>query len=647
MYVENRFLSRVNVIFPFLLLLVAISGLSFTVYLGRTDLTLTSLVFVVPMFFAAVILFKNRSLRITDLTLPVYAGRIQFSHLFLINCIIFTISLILLVSSPTRPLAYFILVSLYSGILLLQIFCRRSPRTDFLIVLEILFLSLSLIWGVSLKYPLYFGDTDSLIHLRYIDIILTTGHIQNHDVTYLYYPLYHIFNAVGIEITGLSISTALFLFMGITWQAGILFSYLIFRSLTGSSKIAAIACLLLASSSQIIFYGSYSIARSLSFVFFLGWLFLVISKPEKNVWYLILSFIVMAAMILTHHVNVILIIPLLLLVYLCQIFYNRFRRNKPFEPLYIYLFAVCVIGYLIWFAPELSNTTLISTIRAILGSDMSIMGDITAGYGPSVIIGIIYYSFVLLLCLLGLRIIFGFVNPGHNSRIAGAFALAGFFMLIVYLPGPLDLLSVSGLLMTSRFNLIVSPFIALLMAYGIYFLLKNNVTGNSYSSSVLVLPVFTAGFVAIMTFFSTVSTGNAQDYDNFPHTSTIDTPYFTHQELKSFTFLRDQGNNTLTLYSDYQTRRNDYILGDFATRRIIQDGDISYIHNGYLVLRSAELERKHALTFSPDGFGATSYRYKIDPLNPENNIIATTAAKNRVYSNGNVQVFAIYPGKAP
>jgi uncharacterized membrane protein len=201
--------------------------------------------------------------------------------------------------------------------------------------------------------------------------------------------------------------------------------------------------------------------------------------------------------------------------------------------------------------------------------------------------------------------------------------------------------------MTNRFNLIVSPFIAFMMAYGIYFIVKNQVINDTHSGRILKMPVFVAVLLALMTFFSSISTGNAQDYDHFPHTSMTDTPYFTRSELESFRFLREKADTTLPLYADYQTRRNDFLLSDFTTRRIIQSGDISYIQNGYLTLRSSELQRKQALTFSPDGFGSATYRYQLDPLNPQEDITANTSAKDRIYTNGDVQVFAIYPGDVP
>jgi uncharacterized membrane protein len=147
--------------------------------------------------------------------------------------------------------------------------------------------------------------------------------------------------------------------------------------------------------------------------------------------------------------------------------------------------------------------------------------------------------------------------------------------------------------------------------------------------------------VSIMTFFSTVSTGNAQDNDNFPHTSIIDTPYFSSMEVSSFSFLNEKADSTVPLYADYQTKRNEFDLSNFETKYIIKGGDIRYINEGYLVLRIAELQRKQGLTFSPDGFGADTYRYQIDSSNAESNIVTNLASTSRVYSNESVQIFYI------
>jgi hypothetical protein len=303
--------------------------------------------------------------------------------------------------------------------------------------------------------------------MHFIDTILQTGHIQTYELTYLYYPLYHIFSAVGVELTGITLRTALFIMMGLCWQVAVILGYLLFKKLTDSPRLAAVACLLFASGSQLIFYGSYAIARSLAFVFFMAWIYLVSSKATRDLRFLFLSLVVMVAMIMTHHVNVLLVIPLLLLVYICQIIINRRRSDRPLEPLLVYLLSISGIAYLVWLAPDLSGDILVGAVRSALTTDTSIVGgDVSGGYGVSVITGAVYYSFVLFLCFLGMRVLFNQLKIADN-RAAGAFALAGFVLLLVYVPGPLDLLPLSGILMTYRLNLMASPFIALLMACGV------------------------------------------------------------------------------------------------------------------------------------------------------------------------------------
>jgi uncharacterized membrane protein len=639
MLVEKRSIKTIATLLPYLLLLVSGLGLGLTIILHRPDLTMASLIYVIPLILAAIILLLNKNANLGKLAWPSLAKGLHFPHLFLINILIFIISLIMLVSSVTRPLAYFILVSLFSGIILWQILVRRPAWTTTLIVIEIMLISLNLIWGVSLKYPLYFADTDTLGHLRLIDVILKTSHSQTYLVYYLNYPLYHMFNAIGIEITGLSIRTSLFIFMGLAWQAMLLLGFFVFRDLTNSSKFAAIASLLFGSSSQLIFYGSYAIARSLAFVFFMGWIYLIINKASRDNRYLLLSVILMVAMIMTHQINVILTIPLLILVYLCQKLVNRSQADYPIGLLFIYLFSVCTISYLVWFAPSLADSNLAGTTRSLFSENVNIRGDVTEGYGFSVIVGAIYYIFVLLLCFLGVRVLFEHFKFNTAKPITGAFALAGLFLLVVYVPGPLDLFPQSRTLMISRFNLIVSPFIVFLMVFGIHYITSYKAIYGTDRIRMLVLPVLSVGLVSLMTFFSAISTGNAQDCDYFPHTATIDTPYFTDSELSSFTFLYDYADSTLPLYADFQTMRNEFILNNFPVKRIITGGDINYITHGYITLRKAELKRKTALTFSINQID--TYRYHIDPASPSTDFLSNLSSTDRIYANNGNEIFIV------
>jgi uncharacterized membrane protein len=630
--------KEIRPLFPLLLLFVAATGLIVTIVMGRTDLTVASLSVVIPLVVGAIVLLvvKNRTYAEPVVLI---VKKINFIHLFLVNSLVFIIALIILVMYPTRPLVYFLLLSISSALLLLQIVSRRSRWTDYLILVEIMFTSLSLIWGVSLKYPLYFGDTDILVHLHLIDTVVKTGHTESFVLNYQYYPLFHLFTAMGIEITGMSARTALFVFMGMAWQVGISFAFLIFRDLSKSNILALIASLFFATSSQIIFYGGYAIARSLALVFFMGWLYLILRKARQDLRYFSLSLILMFALISTHHVNVFLIIPILLVIYICQRFMNRSQPDQPLEPLFILLLATSSLTYMIWVASIMSASTIPGTIASLLSMNMNISFDFTRGYGLSVILGAIYYSFVLLLCILGIRAVF---NRRHNDadRASGPFALAGLCLLLFYIPSFFNLFSFSNIIYLQRFQLLVSPLVAYLMAYGIIYIFRTRSTLQIHSQG-LSLSILAAVFVAVMTFFSMISTGNAQDYDNFPHTATIDTPYFTNAEIESFSFLENKGDKTLPLHSDYQTARNEYLLNDFADKQILHGGDIGYISNGYLTLRIGELERKSALTFSSGETGSGSFRYRVDPTNPGSNIIINSESKDKVYSDSKVFIFFI------
>jgi uncharacterized membrane protein len=631
--------SRTIKLFPYFLLLIACLGLSVTILLNRIDLTVASLAVVVPIVLAAIILIANKQYTYAAPVVPTI-NKLDFSHLFLINILIFIISVIILVVYPTRPLAYFIFIAVFSGVLFLQILSRRPGWTDNLILIEIVFLSLNILWGVTLKYPLFFLDTDSMGHLNIINNILNTSHVESHLITYQYYPLYHIYTAVGIEITGMSIKTGLFVIIGIAWQAGIVFAFLIFRDLSKSGKFALLACLLFASSSQIIFYGNYAIARSLAFVFLMCWLYLIFRKAAKDPVYFLLSLIAMAAMIMTHHVNVLLVIPVLVTLYLCQVFIKKFQQVHIIEPLFIILVIISALSYMMWIATDMAVAVLPGMIRSLIMTDNTLVGDFTRGYGFSIMLGALYYSFALLVCLLGMRLVFNSKNSARYNGKANAFAFTGFPLLLVYIPGFVDLLPSSDVIFAHRLQLIVTPIIAFLMAYGIIYIfsLKSKRRGSPQAPAASVLAVI---MVMIMTFTSMISTGNAQDYDHFPHTSAIDTPYFGNTELNSFQFLNNKANHETPLYTDYQTMRNEFMLNGFSTRNILTGGDVSYIRNGYINLRTAELRRKTALSFSPDGKGRVIYRYQIDPAQPEQNILNNLEEANRIYSNRAVQIFFV------
>lgn len=635
LYLENR-LKRISGALPALMLVAALGGFCLTLALRRYDLSIFSLVLVVPLAAAALFILASKKTEFAGFSS--FAPKPGFSILLALNLLFFSASVISLFLASSRPFSYFILIAACSGLLFLQIISIRPGWTDGLIVGQIVLLSLNLVWGTSLKYPLYFGDTDLLVHLNLINTIVNTGHVAAYNIDYLHYPLYHIFAAMGVEITEGSIRFLLFILMGLAWQIGTVFAFLIFLYISRSSKLSLTACLLYTLSSQTIFYGSYSIARSLAFVFFVCWIYFIL-KAGKDKRYFFLSLLALPAMIITHHLNVLYTIPVLALVYVCQLALGKFSHDRPLELLFVYLLTISAVAYMIWIAANMTGSTLPVTIRSMLSETGIKSGStLTHGFGTSVIFGTLYYSFAFFLALLGIKRFIDLLE--QRSRFPGTFVLTGIISLVLYVPGFMYLFPFSDVLLTDRIILIVSPFVALLMAYGLDYLcrLKTNRTARFPQTTYRVL--MPAVLLSATTFFSMVSIGNAKDTNYFPHTANVDSPYFTASELGSFSFLTVHADKTVPLYADYATTRNAYMLSAFEDRTIITAGQLPEIHGAYVLLRTGELQQKQSLGFLPAiPEGIEIVRYPASQLIPEMSSLNNSAFANKIFSGNSVWIY--------
>jgi uncharacterized membrane protein len=179
------------------------------------------------------------------------------------------------------------------------------------------------------------------------------------------------------------------------------------------------------------------------------------------------------------------------------------------------------------------------------------------------------------------------------------------------------------------------------MVYGIKQFIKSDNNSVLTFAQSPGFPILSTAFVVILVIFSSISTGNAQDNDSLPHTSTIDTPYFTNSELLSYSFLQAKGDESLPVYSDYQSTRYLFALNKFSNTEILSGGNIDNYNNGYLLLRVGELRRKKTLTFGDPKNPNVSFRYKIDPSQPQDDIETNLLPDSRIYSDGYVQIFLL------
>jgi hypothetical protein len=636
--IRRTWLSNLATIFPYVLFLIAIAAFFAAYIIGETTYALKSLIFVIPVIISAIILlFKSHN---NGTFLFNFSTRIRFVHIFLITILLFIISLILLVSLTTRPWSYFIIISLMVGLIFLQIYCERSEWTDYLIIIEVVSLSLDLTWGVSLKYPLYFADTDILYHLNYINMVINTDHISGFGVDYINFPLFHIFNAIGVELTNLSLKNSYFILSGITWQIGIIISYLIFKKFSNSGKFSLIACLILAASQQIIFYGMYSITRSMAFVLALSWLYVILGKP--NIKKLFLSFIIMAALILTHHTTVLFLIPVMVVVYIFQKLFGEKSDTSEIQLLPIELLIICFFSYIVFNARQFSDMTIPMWFQAIFTNEHPLVSLtwVTTGSPITSALNAVYFSFALLFSLIGIGATFKKHDLKSKYPIFLGIALASLIFLIFFIYGPSDLIPQFQNALLYRIALIVSPFIMLVITSGIEYCgyISNYKIFKRSGSAFFLVSVL----LILMTFFSVIGGANATDNNYVLKKSNKATGYFTNSELDSFMFINDKCDVNSNLYSDWSTIRNEFYLSSFTLRQIIKDGNLSNVTKGYVVFRYGELERTEGLTLTTTGFNSGIYRYNNFGLPAsESDIAKKLASKSRIYSDDDVQIYVI------
>lgn len=102
-------------------------------------------------------------------------------------------------------------------VILAEILTNDYANKPASILFKIILLAANIIFGQTLKLPFYFGGTDILPHLHWIETLLANQHVTPELGSYQYFPLYHIFNAIGQLLTNLDLQTAYFAIIGLSF----------------------------------------------------------------------------------------------------------------------------------------------------------------------------------------------------------------------------------------------------------------------------------------------------------------------------------------------------------------------------------------------------------------------------------------------
>ncbi|MDW7731261.1 MAG: hypothetical protein SCH66_02400 [Methanolobus sp.] len=634
---KDNIIVNLALILPFIIVFAILSGVIMSFALNRLDLFLRGLIVAVPGIFAAITLYylynnlndaKEYSYSLIDL---------NEKRLVKLFFILYLISIISLFMSPTRPLQYFTIILFLYAIIFIQIFTKSS--SPHIILFEIFFTLINLIYSVTLKYPLYFGGTDILGHMFLSEVTFLSGHTIPIDLdgAYANFPLFHILIAEASHLLASNIQISYFLITAPAFAASVFFIYLIMYNLSNDKRVSLLSSLIFSLFGITIYSGIYVVTRTMAFIGFVILLYLTYNAHKKNLpVFKILCLLFGLFIILVHQVSTPQIIVIFFLILLAEIALSKLtqHQSKYMSQTYLLLLLVSFIGY--WFYVSYTFTESLATMYfdSTNYQSLSMKSTIQEGNQWSFILNNADYSVVTFLALVGIG---GTLYINKKSYLQ-VFALVSLLILPLYIPTPLQLFwNTMTFFRFDRFILLVSPFMAFMMALGVTYLmrlLQCKKVNKKYFYAISLL------LLSMLVVFSIISTSPEPNYG-------VDSErrYFDSAELASFNHVLNYVPYGSQLYSDYFTRRYipfrkfsqsetlglPFYNGSFRTPLDVNNIDRT---DGYIIWRNK--------AFFESGLRAGDLGMvdiRPDNLSEWNRVSSEFEKKNKLYSNSHVEVY--------
>ena len=545
-----RLINSIGKIIPILIVVVTIGGLLFSFGIGNIDWAIKGLYLAIPAIISCVVFydFKGKNINLDEL--QNFYSLNQKSSVFIFYILFFMLITSVLLF-PDFIIIFNVGITILYIIILLQILSKRNISPLYLI-LEMMSLIALFFYKIVISVPLYYGNTDILVHINYARITFLTQHILPRIqpfVTggYTDFPLYHIFLAEGMSILNLNNEIVIKI---LTWPITVLLIvpilYLFFREITKNRQILLFSIF----SISIIIFGSdlsqYMIPRGFGFFGFFLMLYILFklnnqAKSSNKIAFTICIIPVMLYIILVHHVTILLIFILLLLLIVCESIANY---KKYFTNLNILFFICASIIYWIFSGNEyIGNGEIIP--RLLFGIQNQNM-ILTTSIRPSVSVSYFVINnieSIIMTFLLILSIVY-FLRERKINYLT-VLSLFCLFTLLFYIRNPFQMVwQFTYLFAGERFSLLLIPFMSLMIGAGL-FILCQYLIKKFYNTKVSLFIFF-----CIIIIFMAGTMGFVYDDMGYPQKYQFDS-----SELLSYNFILNNVPFNETIYSDSFTAR--------------------------------------------------------------------------------------------
>lgn len=622
---DNSYIERFFGMYPILLLLFVLGALSLTFIMKLQ--TIYNYTIILSVVVAASILFlffaKNLSFELGEL----HIFSLNQNLLIKLYFIIFSWSLIYLVLTNNRSEIYIFSLSLLYLIIFLQLFSGKTSCS--IILIEIATSMLNFIYGVTFVYPLYFGTTDILPHIRLARIIAESGRLLPESMfLYSKFPLYHLLVAVSSHITNLDVTSSLFLVTAPVFVIVLLFIYKLFYLVSNNKQISLLSCLVYSWSSTILFHGTYMVTRVLAFVFFVILFYLHYrintSHTATNIYFKFFIILFTLSIVLAHQVSAaqigILFIMFLIIEYLSH-------DHGYMSTTSVVYFNVFFISYWIYWAYDFTSEVIGQRLRSLIANNLIIQYNVNSISQNDNLLNLLFSNLDIYISLFFALIGVKYLVLYQRSKFKAAFGIFSLACFMFYFPSPLKLFwNTMDLLQFDRLTLFVFPFISLSIGVGIYIVIKS-LFNNKYRTlcciAIFLIPLF----------FSFVSIINSNTNSNFLYDSGPRS-YFIQPEIDGFNYLDRYASSESYVFSDYFSQRYLRALTskNYLCFNHLNSSEVKYSTNysrGYFYIRDEAFETE-GLYF---GIPGTKEIYDFSLSEYQNNSNNEMFLNNKIYSN--------------
>lgn len=599
-----------------LLPIAGVLGVAVPFLVGMSDFGVLGIYLAVPMIIAPFVVRSlstdagNRSVSFEPLDWRVPSSLIHVSIALMIY---------LTASFAVRPTWFFVAYAVVYVLLFVLVLSGSGPVHVALSLYHLCLTLLVSIFSVTLNYNYFIGREDLPPHHAMVQSIYETGTMPETWELYEQFALWHVYVSSTSSLSGqwLDPYATQVLLSGLIFAAGVPMVYALTVRVLSNERIALLSCLVLIAIPEYMFYGMYSISRSVTSVLFVALLVTLVAGASPRMR--LLRLLLIGGIVVYHPVTIPFLTVLLALLYVTE----RMFSDRPYVVDNLTVAIIGVITAVYWFYRAKFFSSYFVTRLVEMGYGL-LYGGASGEGAPSGILespwrelaNYTSYSFLVLFVLVGF--LFWFRRDRERTGVFASFAVASVVMIPLLYPSPVLLVdALAGAHLTEgRFAHYGFVFIALTGGYGLYALLS-----LSGKRGLLVLLV-------LLSCFSFVAVSNDFVASDNP---AVERPFYTY-------YLTEQEERTIervleihegSLGADHITcHYADNVLEAECNAFPVEDDTIVHSEFDGVVIREKEFQKRPVYTAEDDAY-VSAEKMAWDEL----------AERNRIHDAGTVSYY--------